>query len=94
MSNSDSEFKNLFGDHHDGVPDSMWTERVIRDERTRDVHFCEDPRVALCGQAMPDFPQRTSNAFAGVTCPGCRVRVRATRLAPGGFADPPEWTSP
>ena len=30
MSNSDSEFKNLFGDHHDGVPDSMWTERVGR----------------------------------------------------------------
>jgi hypothetical protein len=55
------------------------------------IHFCDDPRVALCGEATESFPDGTSNAFEHVTCPACRCRIRETRLAPVGFQGPATW---
>lgn len=56
-------------------------------------HFVETAPLTVCGEWMADGDVQTSNTFAHVTCPACRLWVHDHRLAPGGFPDPPEWAS-
>ena len=64
------------------------------------VHFCDDPRVALCGRSLVEhnldfklFYENTANSFAHVACQKCRDEIRRLKLAPGSFPDPQEWAS-
>lgn len=61
------------------------------------THYADVPRVALCGEDLTAdnyklFYDNTSNAFASVTCAGCRAEIKRTILVPQGFPDPLEWS--
>lgn len=59
------------------------------------IHYCEDPRVAVCGRDLSadDFRllyDNCTSCFADVTCPGCRAWLHA-KLSSRGFSDPDAW---
>lgn len=50
------------------------------------THFCETPRVALCGAPLAEndfelFYTNTTNHFGHVTCSGCRDALRTTQYS-------------
>lgn len=58
------------------------------------LHFCEVPSEAVCGYSLvPErrFYDETSNAFAHVSCPGCRTWLRTHKLDPGAHPYPETW---
>lgn len=62
------------------------------------THFCRVPKEAVCGRDLTEddynlFHYHTTNAFASITCPGCRD-VIGSDMESRGFGRPSEWRNP